>query len=758
MDKEACWKASDQDFINLGLTLRGDMINLKSFCMPEAADSSTKRLRLAQSVKQAGKDRTQSNPSKKMELKMVYLGWFHYDDSKRKYTNVRSNKGGGSRKERFSINADGESILKVLKEMFFPQGKSSFGNLADMRVHLAGSKQEEISTDGFQLQKYISENHFTKTYLYLMSRRKSNTSIMLDSVFNNFLPGSDDEDFDVPSLPRRRVPLSVSSSTLSSASTPLPATSHPIPLPATSHPTPLPGTSSSTPLPATSSSTPLPTFPTLESNVPEMNSSYLIGSNEERQSLRNELDEAYAESLKADVEKDRLESVRSEREARVNLEPQLDEEVVTVTIRHTVLGPTARLFKADDSPSQVYNWVGSLCTHPEYFKLVDFRNTSLTHSSKLESGCYNMVETTQPEYLDLTSNNSTEIYANQEYLLSTLEDLRKLRMAEMDPTEIYLKVSRENVVQDMLDAYGGEKLLFKYKNIKLSFVGENAVGKGVLRDAYSTFFKKLFETWEGNSEFIPSLATDSEFLKCIGKIIVHAYIILDIFPIQVCKASLFYALYESCSDEVLYNSFLAFLTEKERTCIEHFNSSKVDFVASIFHEYKIFAVPTEMNIKKLTIDAANVALVRQPYFLVKSLVHEMNIFKDMGPDLFSQIFALQMVNAEKLIVSLNNEANSNHEEKIMNWLIRYLRNCTHEQVLEILQFITGSCALVIGEQIKVRYVSLTDTQLRPTSQTCFKILYLPRQIASYSELAKIFKTFIHNNDTCWTLYDSGDSD
>ena len=166
-----------------------------------------------------------------------------------------------------------------------------------------------------------------------------------------------------------------------------------------------------------------------------------------------------------------------------------------------------------------------------------------------------------------------------------------------------------------------------------------------------------------------------------------------------------------------------------------------------------------MNIKKLTIEAANVALVRQPYFLLKNLAFEMSIFKDMGPDLFSQIFALQMVNAEKLIVSLNNdEANSNHEEKIMSWLIRYLRNCTHKQVLEILQFITGSCSLVTGEQIKVRYVSLTDTLLRPTSQTCFKILYLPRQIASYSELAKMFKTFIHNNDTCWTLYDSGDSD
>ena len=145
----------------------------------------------------------------------------------------------------------------------------------------------------------------------------------------------------------------------------------------------------------------------------------------------------------------------------------------------------------------------------------------------------------------------------------------------------------------MLDAYGGEKLLFKYKNLKLSFVGENAVGEGVLRDAYSTFFKKLFEMWEGNSEFIPGLATDSEFLKCIGKIIVHAYIILDVFPIQVCKASLFYALYESCSDEVLYSSFLAFLTERESTYIEHFNPSKVDFVASIFQEYKIFAVPTE---------------------------------------------------------------------------------------------------------------------------------------------------------------------
>ena len=75
----------------------------------------------------------------------------------------------------------------------------------------------------------------------------------------------------------------------------------------------------------------------------------------------------------------------------------------------------------------------------------------------------------------------------------------------------------------------------------------------------------------------------------------------------------------------------------------------------------------------------------------------MSIFKHMGPELFSQIFALQMVNAEKLIVSLNNdEANSNHEEKIMSWLIRY-----HKKVLGILQFIIGDFSLVGGEQIKV---------------------------------------------------------
>ena len=33
MDKEACWEATEDDFIALGLTSRGDVIKLKSFCM-----------------------------------------------------------------------------------------------------------------------------------------------------------------------------------------------------------------------------------------------------------------------------------------------------------------------------------------------------------------------------------------------------------------------------------------------------------------------------------------------------------------------------------------------------------------------------------------------------------------------------------------------------------------------------------------------------------------------------------------------------
>ena len=167
MDKGAIWEASEEDLHQLGLTERGDIIRLKAFC----AKTSDSKQKLAKLISNAGKERTSNKKSRKE--KVVSLGWVHFNERKNKYCAVRMSKGGGTRQHYFPNKASAEDILNVMKLTFFPNGSSSLGKLCDMRIRLGSFQQQVLDVERFTLSDYISENKFTKTRLYLLSKEKS---------------------------------------------------------------------------------------------------------------------------------------------------------------------------------------------------------------------------------------------------------------------------------------------------------------------------------------------------------------------------------------------------------------------------------------------------------------------------------------------------------------------------------------------------------------------------------------------------------
>jgi len=720
MDKEACWRATDSELKELGLIRRGDIINLKGLCIPTSSNeepSSTKRMRLGTLIKQTANERV-SKQSSRLQLKCVQMGWYNYDETKRKYVNVRSAKGGGSRKEKFPNECTAEDILEKMKELFFPNGVSALGNLSEFHTQIGSSKQDLLDSENFILQNYIKKNQFTKTYLHLMTRKKSKTALLLDSFNSTPYPTISDEDDDHLDITKF-----IPSPNLQTASTP----KQEIP---------------------SSSFKAIKTSPVTN----DVNHN-LIGSSEERLQLREELDRVYESSLSADIEKERLEKLRQEREARVLPEPQLDEDIATVTIRHCTLGSKVRLFRTSDKAVQVYDWIGSLQTKPEFFKITDYKHQLISPDSTVSSGTFNMSVVDHP----VPQSPSSEVAFvgfSTESTHTKLQELRKRELSKLDNEVVkHISITRDNVYQDLLSEYTKQPIQ-NYANVMLTFKDESAVGDGVLRDAYATFFNEMFQLWEGDSQLVPKCSVHEEELIILGKIITHAFLILDIFPVQLSKASFLYTLFGACEDEVLFQTFLGFLPEKDCNRITNFDNCSINQVSCILNEYKIFAVPNKGNIRKLCIDAANIALVKQPFFSLKLLFKEMEIFKQMNPDMISCIYEMHKATPEKVIDCLQSFAENHQESNIMSWLIRYIRNCTHEHLLEFIRYVTGSTSLPTGTLIAVKYVDQPIDYLRPVSKTCFKILFLPRQYSSYGALSKSFKVFVHSNPDCWVLYDS----
>ena len=104
-----------------------------------------------------------------------------------------------------------------------------------------------------------------------------------------------------------------------------------------------------------------------------------------------------------------------------------------------------------------------------------------------------------------------------------------------------------------------EKRGISTSKLNVIFEDEQAYGDGVARDAYSEFFERFYIVMDGSSEKVPSSMQDDEELEVIGKIITHAYITYSVFPLQLCKATLKYYIYDVVSGEELIQSFMHYL-------------------------------------------------------------------------------------------------------------------------------------------------------------------------------------------------------
>ena len=204
MDKEAVRNSSEEDLKSLGLNERGHLICLKCFSLEcennKSHDSSLpieiRKKELAISVKKGGTDRLPTSPNvSRLKKKSVLLGWMNYDNLKNKYIGVRASRGGGIRTVHFRNEIDASVILDEAKTLFFPCGKSNFGNIDKFIVNLGNYKGELITgneLENFTLSEYIRTNKLSKTRLYMLTRKKSPNRIILDQA-NSFIYASDDE-------------------------------------------------------------------------------------------------------------------------------------------------------------------------------------------------------------------------------------------------------------------------------------------------------------------------------------------------------------------------------------------------------------------------------------------------------------------------------------------------------------------------------------------------------------------------------------
>ena len=195
MDKEAVWSASEDDLASLGLTEKGDVLTLKSFCIPRNNGASGELVNLS-----TGAERIPRKKQKlrRLDMKSVSVGCKVLDKDSGKYKYIPAEKGGGARNVHFNSNSTASDIITKMTELFYPNGKSRFGRQTEFSFCLGnfrGQIIEESSSEPFVLSNYIKVNMLSMTRFYLFAKKKSRLGIMTDIAQSSLdrISGSDSE-------------------------------------------------------------------------------------------------------------------------------------------------------------------------------------------------------------------------------------------------------------------------------------------------------------------------------------------------------------------------------------------------------------------------------------------------------------------------------------------------------------------------------------------------------------------------------------
>jgi len=693
MDGSAINAASDQMLKSIGLIALGDIISLRMYTRQDTSKELSKRDQMKSLVESVRQGKSQMHGKK--DTLFITAGLQNFSEKLQKFTYVK--KTGGARKLSFLKSSTMESIKEELTSLYFPSRMNPvLGSQCLYEISLGNFSGEEVQNEQ-TLDKYIKDNSLKHVRLYLKTKKISFKRALLSNS------DSDSDDF-------------------------------------------------------------------LEKPIFKKSSPKI-------------LDDASSPTTE----------LMTSRNARVMPEPSLEEPCATITIRHPHLSNKVRLFHENYEFSQVYDWIGGMSPSPKYFEIIDYSNKVVNPYDKIYSGVFNVkprdsalpmtprgsvafqgfatseqvvpshpsdviVEKSKMEESKVEPNVHVDLPTSDSSIndFEKLDDLRQIEKSRLNITPLLYSVKRDNIYEDMISLYKKRGTISHIT--QLEFESEPAVGDGVTKDCYTAFFDKFYEKLEGTVEKVPvdDIINDEE-LELIGSIIHHAFIQYNIFPLQLSKASLKKVLFDSTKKEDLMKSFLNFVTSSEAEYIKNFidgREIKEQALVDVLYSYNIYQKPTKDNVIDLVLRASHTALIKRPYLQFIQISNGMGSFwKRIDASMIDSLYSLCTPTADSLIKQLLVDETCPQDATITTYLHRYIRSCSKNDLQLLVRFITGSTTLLPNATIKVEFVDQSPKYLHPLSQTCFKILILPRQFRSFTQFSQVIPTHLSSEEH-WSVYDS----
>lgn len=318
-----------------------------------------------------------------------------------------------------------------------------------------------------------------------------------------------------------------------------------------------------------------------------------------------------------------------------------------------------------------------------------------------------------------------------------------------------LQLYKLEACQDLLD-----------RSLSVQFIGERADDlSGVTRELFSIFFREVKDAYfEGCTQMAPRVDpqtcdSDGTLFATLGRIASHCFVVTGIFPIFIAQASVHSALLpsEPVPEQVLMTSFMKYVDDFEREPLQklldgkELNEEEHDIVVCVLSRCQCFQIPNITNIRDIVISMSLSELVCRPAHALQAFARGMTA---AHPDLWC---ALSSTDVDSIYTNLIPTCRSvwqsvllpgdlsRQEDKVADFLRRFIFSLDQQKLSLFLRFITGSSCMTT--QIFVDFNSQCGGfARRPTSTACSNALHLPSTYATYAEFRYEFSNVLNNSD------------
>ena len=329
---------------------------------------------------------------------------------------------------------------------------------------------------------------------------------------------------------------------------------------------------------------------------------------------------------------------------------------------------------------------------------------------------------------------------------------------EPDSDSVTLIVRRGHCLNDMIKAFKDPDILSQSVFIKMRLPNgklEEGEGSGVTRDCLTEFWTDFYERCTlGGDIKVPFIRHDyqCEEWQAVARILVIGWRIARYFPVKLAEPFLQEALYNTVSSS-LKDAFLLYVSEQEREvlhkALDDFNSVDSETLLDALETHECHIIPTEENLIPLMSQLGHKALIQAPMYVVECwrpiVIH---LASQLSPDDLHRVIQQKTPTSKGVKGLLQFPDMMNPLQTIVaRYLKKYLGEIDLSTLQLFLRFCTGSN--LMGNPIKIEFIDTSDFERRPQAHTCGCILKLPIGYHNYPDLRSDFNSVL--TSSVWVM-------